>query len=176
VIGAAAIAAFACGITGAGQVVAPEYQLKAAFIAKFAEFTEWPAAVFDSRPTIDICIARPSPFGEALSAFVAGETLRGRPFRVREIAGPAELAPCLMLFVVHEPTGDRRPLLTAAQKLPLLTIGDSPTFLDEGGIVRLRLIGGRVRFDIDVDAAGRVGIHFSSQLLRLALSVRGSPS
>ena len=170
------ILALTCGLGGRAQDITPEYQLKAAFVAKFPEFTEWPSAALDVRRTIDICIARPNPFGKALSEFVAGETLRGRSLQVREIATPADLAPCLLLFVPNAPVIDRRTLLASAQKLPLLTIGDSPTFLDDGGIVHLRLVDGRVRFDINVRAADRVGIRFSSQLLRLALNVRGGPS
>jgi hypothetical protein len=65
--------------------------------------------------------------------------------------------------------------LVSAQQTPVLTIGESTTFLDEGGLINLRLVDGRVRFDVNVDAANRVGVRFSSQLLRLALSVRGQP-
>ena len=50
-----------------------------------------------------------------------------------------------------------------------------PTFIDEGGIVALRMINGRVRFDINVEAANQAGLRLSSQLLQLALSVRGGP-
>ena len=40
----------------------------------------------------------------------------------------------------------------------------------------LRLVDGRVRFDVNVGAAERVGVRFSSQLLRLAVNVRGQQS
>jgi hypothetical protein len=40
--------------------------------------------------------------------------------------------------------------------------------------VRLRLVDGRMRFDINATAAGQAGLRISSQLLQLALSVRGS--
>jgi hypothetical protein len=164
------------GLRTLAQDVTPEYQLKAAFIAKFPEFTEWPSAALDSRPSIDLCVARPNPFGKALGEFVQGETLRGVPLQVRDIARPAELDQCLVLFVPVEPALERRAWLAAAQKRPLLTIGDSPTFLDEGGLVHLKLIDGRVRFDINAGAADGVGIRFSSQLLRLAQNVRRGPA
>src|SRR5690606_28222534 len=44
----------------------PEYELKAAFLSKFPEFTEWPKEAIDSRPTIDLCVAAPNPFGAVL--------------------------------------------------------------------------------------------------------------
>ena len=45
-----------------------------------------------------------------------------------------------------------------------------------GGMVALRVVGGRLRFDIDAAAARKAGLRISSQLLRLALSVRGGLS
>lgn len=153
----------------------PEYALKAAFVCKFPEFTEWPAEALDTQPTVDLCVVPPNPFAGALERMAAGETLRGRAFRVREVGTPADLAGCRLLFV---PAGAGRlghALLTAARRQPVLTVGEADGFLDEGGLVNLRLVDGRVRFDIDVEAAQRVGIRFSSQLLRLALVVRGGP-
>jgi hypothetical protein len=60
--------------------------------------------------------------------------------------------------------------------LPTLTVGDYPEFLNEGGVVYLRMVGGRVRFEVNVAAARRSGLHLSSQLLRLAMAVHGGAS
>ena len=56
--------------------------------------------------------------------------------------------------------------------LPILTIGETGRFLDDGGIIKLRIVERRVRFDVNAAAADRVGMRISSQLLRLALEVR----
>ena len=57
----------------------------------------------------------------------------------------------------------------------VLTIGESPDFLREGGIINLLLVGRRVRFEVNPDAAARAGLRLSSQLLQLAVAVRGGP-
>jgi hypothetical protein len=160
----------------AAQNSQPEYQLKAAFVSKFPEFTEWPESALSSRQTIELCVPRPNPFGKALADLVAGETVRGRALVTREIGSVQAVDTCQLLFVPIRSAIDRKQLLARAEKLPLLTIGDYPSFLDEGGIVNLRVVDGRVRFDIDVAAANRAGVRFSSQLLRLALNVRGGRS
>lgn len=158
------------------QEAQPEYQLKAAFLSKFPEFTEWPESALNSRQTIDICVPRPSPFGKALDELVAGETLRGRTLVTREIGSVQAVDTCQLLFVPIQSALDRKQLLARAEKRPVLTVGDYPSFLDEGGIVNLRVVGGRVRFEIDVAAADRAGVRLSSQLLRLALNVRRGPT
>ena len=161
---------------GAAQDIAPEYQLKAAFISKFPEFTEWPSAVLDRRDALAICVVKPSPLGTALAEFTAGNALRGRPVQVREVGTAAAVDACHVLFVPRQSEAGAKPLLARARTLPILTIGESPAFLDEGGIVKLNLVSGRLRFEVNAGAASRVGLKLSSQLLRLALDVRGGPS
>jgi hypothetical protein len=153
-----------------------EYQLKAAFVSKFPEFTEWPADILDGRPSVDLCVVAPNPLGGALQELVAGESLRGKPFAVREVRTLADVDGCQLLFVPDRPAIARKALLDRAAKLPVLTVGESAAFLDEGGIVNLRMVGGRVRFEVSMIAANRANIRLSSQLLRLALQVRGGPS
>ncbi|HEX7087775.1 MAG TPA: YfiR family protein [Vicinamibacterales bacterium] len=150
-----------------------EYEQKAAVVCRFPEFTEWPADALDSQPTIDLCVASSNPFGDALERMLADKTLPGRTFRVREVGTPDDLAGCRLLFVPAGSGPRGYALLTRARRAPVLTVGEVDGFLDKGGLVNLRLVDGRVRFDVDVGAAQRVGIRFSSQLLRLALVVRG---
>jgi hypothetical protein len=150
-----------------------EDRLKAAVVSKFPTFTEWPASALEGRTTIDICVARPNRFGASLADLVAGESVEGRPLRVRELESLRTVETCHLLFIPARAELQTKELLTRTRKLPVLTVGDYPTFLDEGGMVRLRLIGGRVRFDVNIAAAQAVGLHLSSQLLRLAMNVRG---
>lgn len=56
-----------------------------------------------------------------------------------------------------------------------LTVGDSPEFAHEGGVIRLYLVDDRVRFEINVDAAERAHLTISSKLLVLAHVVRDGP-
>jgi hypothetical protein len=155
------------------QAGSDEYRLKAAFLFRFPQFVEWPAAALDGRNAVEICVSRPNPFGRALDDLVAGETLNGRPLVVREIAGPAVLDGCQVLFVPAAASTSTR-LLQAAAARPLLTVGESPQFLDQGGIINLRILERRVRFEVNADAAQRAGLRLSPQLLRLAIAVRGA--
>jgi hypothetical protein len=149
-------------------------RLKAAVLSKFPQFVEWPSAVFDGRTTLDLCVAAPDPFGPVLQELVAGETLNGRPLAARRVEREEDLDGCQVLYLPSRSAAGRHPLLRRAESLPILTVGDDPRFLDNGGIVGLRVVDGRVRFDINATGAQRVGLRMSSQLLRLALSVRGS--
>lgn len=156
------------------QPSGPEYALKAAFVSKFPHFAEWPESALTDRRTIDVCVARPNPFGEALSELITGERRGDRELKLRYVDGDDRLEGCHVLWVPARPTVDRAALLGRAATLPILTVGDYAAFLDEGGIVKLQMVDGRVRFEVNVAPAGRVGLRLSSQLLQLALNVRGA--
>jgi hypothetical protein len=150
-----------------------EYHLKAAFVSKFPHFAEWPEVALARRDTIDLCVARPNPFGDALQELIVGERLGDRRLTLRYVDAFDTLPSCHVLFVPAQSTRGRKALLERAAQLPILTVGDYGQFLDDGGIVKLQMVDGRVRFEVDVAAASRVGLRLSSQLLQLALNVRG---
>jgi hypothetical protein len=162
-----------CGAAVTAQITRPEYELKAAVVSKFPEFTEWPEDLLNNRRTIDLCVVQPNPFGQVLNDLVAGEILRGHALVARDVSDPRNMASCQLLFVPSRSSTDLEEVLASVKNLPVLTIGESTDFLDRGGIVSVRVVEGRVRFEVNLDAANRAGVRLSSQLLRLAQRVRG---
>jgi hypothetical protein len=156
----------------AAQSASDEYRLKAAFVYRFPQFVEWPeAAVQDSR-TLDLCVLQPNPFGSDLENLVNGESLNGRPLRVRVIASVDALTGCHALFAGAR--GDTAAaVLKAAVGRPVLTIGETDRFLEAGGIILLKVVERRVRFEVNTTNAQKAGLRISAQLLGLAAAVRG---
>jgi hypothetical protein len=150
-----------------------EDRIKAAVVSKITQFVDWPSTALAGRTSIDVCVAEPDRFGSDLAELAAGERVKGRDLAVRIVSTPHDLENCQLLFVPGRVRSGRHPLLASAESLPILTVGDYPTFMDDGGIVQLRMVDGRVRFDINLVAARHAGIQVSSQLLRLAVTVRG---
>lgn len=154
--------------------VVDEYRVKAAFMFRFTQFVTWPSAAVAASPTVDVCVVQPNPFGHELEQMVRGETLGGRSLRMREIAPAVDaLHGCHALFVGAGAAVDPE-LMHAAAGRHILTVGESERFLQEGGIIALRVIDRRVRFEVDADNARRAGIRIAAQLLNLAVHVRGA--
>jgi hypothetical protein len=156
------------------QGVSEEYRLKAAFVYRFPQFIEWPASALANTPSIDLCVLRPNPFGDDLRALVQGETLGGRPLRVRDITASDDVAGCHLVFAPRSQTSEA--LLKATAGRPILTIGETDRFLDAGGIIALKVVDRRVRFDVSATNAQKAGLRIDARLLSLAASVRGGPS
>jgi hypothetical protein len=87
----------------------------------------------------------------------------------------AEAEGCHILFISRSERGRIPQILQDLGTAPVLTVADTDGFLDDGGIINFRLEGSKVRFEINQQAAERVGIKISSKLLRLAVEPKGSP-
>jgi hypothetical protein len=159
----------------AAQVAESDYRLKAAVVHQFPQFVEWPSATWREARRLQLCVVEPNPFGSELEQLIRGETLNGRPLAVKEIYGSDELAGCHVLFVSMR-SGDPSSVLKVTTGRPVLTIGESDGFLEDGGIILMKIVDGKVRFEVHATNAQKAGLRISSQLLSLALAVRGGPS
>jgi len=138
----------------------------------FARYVEWPAQSFKAaNDPIVICILGQNPFGGALDQAISGKVVAGRPFLVRNVSD-IQSGDCNLLFVN---SSERRRFRSIAGRINgsgVLTVGEVPGFTDDGGVINFKLEDGKVRFEIDVDAAGREQLHISSKLLSLAQIVK----
>jgi hypothetical protein len=157
----------------AAQAQVNEYQVKAAFLYNFARYVEWPPQAFNSASDpIVICVAGQSPFGTSLEEAVSGKSLAGRRLVVREISAVGSKCNCQILFVT---AAERKRFHSAVGELrdsAVLTVGDTPGFTRDGGVINFRLEDGKVRFEINVEAAEQEHLHISSKLLSLAEIVK----
>lgn len=165
----ACLALAPCARASAGErpAAADEYQIKAAFLFNFARFAEWPSDAFGSADEpIVIGIVGWDPFGQRLDDTIAGKTAGGHPLQVKRFRRPEDVTSCHVLFVGKLKDADVHLLLSRTPGV--LTVSESEEFLDAGGVVRLALEDGTVRFHVNVEAAERSEIKLSSQLLKLA--------
>jgi hypothetical protein len=150
-----------------------EYQVKAAFLFNLARFVEWPPlTAAASREPFGICILGKNPFGSTLDEAVQGKTIGGRVIAVRLISGVQRADGCQILFVTSAEARRFKPVAYVLKGKGVLTVGEVPGFIGDGGIVNLSVDGGRLRFEINPGAAEEQQIRISSKLLSLAQIVR----
>ena len=154
------------GLASANPV--EEYQSKAAILYNLTKFVEWPPEAL-SKPTdpIEICVLGESPIQDLLQNAVAGRQMEGRKFEVRQVSAALEAASCQVLFISSARLRWRS-VLAELKNRGILTVGEADTFTSEGGIVNLKTDSGKVRIQINVEAASREKLKISSRLLSLA--------
>ena len=149
--------------------------VKAAFLFNFARFTDWPAHAFQVPVTpVRFCVLGRDPFGAALDA-IAAKAIRGRSIAVSRLGSAQEAARCHVLFISESEKRRLAEILASVRDLPVLTVADMAAFARSGGIINLKTVQNKIRFEVNLAAARRAGLRLSSRFLSLATIVRNKP-
>lgn len=153
---------------------ANEYQVKAAFLYHFVEFTEWPSSAFANKQApIVVATLGADPFHGSLEQACAGKSISGRMLVVKHFSKATDVRDCQVLFIASGSDDEFPTALAASGPAGLLTVGETERFMSAGGIIRFYEEDNRVRFEINSAAAARAHLQISAKLLRLAKSHGG---
>jgi len=152
-----------------GNDDANDVVVKAAFLLNFVKFTTWPAIKSDAR--LSMCVVGDEPLIMTLADTVRGQSAGDHPIEVRRAPDRSTWPSCQVLYVGDGETRHATEAVSGVRTAPVLTVSDVGGFA-HAGIIELYVEGRRMRFAINVDAAGRSGLHLSSRLLALARIVR----
>jgi hypothetical protein len=157
-----------------GQHAKPtEYEVKATYLYNFSRFVEWPARAARAQgDSFAICVLGQDPFGPALNAILADETVAGKSVIAKAIPAPQDAANCRVLFISSSEGSRLKQILAALGDASVLTVSDLPEFTRRGGMVQFVLEGNRVRFEVNLATAEHAGLTLSSELLKVATNVR----
>jgi hypothetical protein len=164
------------GIASGGEpVVASEDQVKAAYLVNFLLFITPTQTV--ARETCTIAILGKDPFGDS---FRSVEGLRisegGRRLFILRVSHYDEsvadtLRDCDLVFVTASERRKTKDILAKLKGVPTVTVSDNEGFIEAGGMLRLVLIGSRVRWEMNQASIKAAGLAASSQLYRNAVRV-----
>jgi hypothetical protein len=155
------------GLNALAQTAASkEYQIKAAFLFNFAQFTEWPTLTNDDTP-FRIGVLGDNPFGVALDETVQGEAIKNHKITVQHAQRIADLKNCQMIFISKSEKKRISEILSRLDSAAILTVSEIEGFAESGGVINFYLEGKKVRFEINPAAARHEGLKISSQLLSL---------
>lgn len=154
----------------AAQIELPEEaRLRAAFVHRFAQFTEWPAP---TEGGLTLCGVHLGPAEQALRELSA-RSRSGVLLRYRGVEGPREAAQhCQVLVLGQSDAASLRRWIAGLGEAPVLVVGLAPESLRAGVSIALLTEPQGLAFSVNQSEARRRGLALSSQMLKLAREVR----
>jgi YfiR/HmsC-like len=150
---AGGIVCAAWGAQAAEEASTLEYQVKAAFLYKFAGYVDWPSTSF-ARPDTPVTIA----------------------VTVKRVKGGESLAGVHILFVGKAESARLSQWMQSARPHSVLTVTESDGALAHGSVINFVMTDRRVRFEVALDSAEKSKLKLSSRLLAVAQQVHtGTP-
>ncbi|MFZ6643069.1 YfiR family protein [Undibacterium sp. TC4M20W] len=153
--------------------VPQERNIKAAFIAKFIGYIDFPVAEAGSAEMhLVIGVLGADDVAADLTRQVTGRSINGRTVTVKTIAPREKLDGLHILFIgVAESDSAEKPLRNAAA-LGILSITEFDSGMRLGSVINFRMVDDRVRFEVSLPAAEKAGLKLSSRLLSVAYLVQ----
>lgn len=147
----------------------PENQLRASFIYRFTQFTQWPT---EPEGMVTLCAAGMGGGEDALRA-LNGRAVGGLPLRFRAVETPREaVSLCQVLVLGHAELATLRRWVQGLSDAPVLTVGVNSEALRAGVCIALLAEPQGLAFAINHSEAKRRGLALSGQMLKLAREVR----
>lgn len=150
---------------------AAEIGIKAAYIYNFARFIEWPPRATPG--PLRIAVLGSGELKSPLAEVVKGKSANGRPIEVRHIRLASEAECCEILLIERSESGHLKDIVQALSGKPVLTVCDSGNGLRDGVMIDFQMVDDSVRFQINRESAEHAGLKISSQLLKVAIPLKG---
>jgi hypothetical protein len=153
------------------QTKPDEYQVKAAYLLNFARFVEWPPDVLPASSPITIAVVGGDPFSGALEEVLRGKSVNGHAIQLQHLRWDEGLAHYQIVFISASEESHLPEILGHLEHSNVLTVSDIDRFSLRGGVIEFRMVGNRVRFDINRTPAIAARLKISSKLLSVARAV-----
>jgi hypothetical protein len=147
-----------------------EYKLKAALLYKLTNFVVWPD--YDAlKNQFFICVLGKDKFGKALDV-LEEHNVSGLPVTVRRLRQSEAInEQCDLVFISESKQPFYKKIFYRLSDRPVLTIGDSEQFAQEGGMIQFTHGDKRIGFKINIQVVKSAGLKISAPLLQLSTIV-----
>jgi len=140
-------------------------KVKVIFLFKFIKFVDWPQNFLVDDYIIGV--VGDSHVSEYLQS-IEGWEFQGKKVKVKYFNDVDSVEFCHILFISSELSDQVKTIVMKLGFPPILTVGETEEFSDNGGIIQFVLVKNNVRFKINQKAAENLGLGISSNLLNFS--------
>ncbi|PTT92282.1 DUF4154 domain-containing protein, partial [Pelomonas sp. HMWF004] len=156
----------------AGASGMDEDRLRAAFVLRLAQYTQWPAPIADS-PTLTLCAAGLQPAGLEAVRALANRPVGSAQIRVKVLAEPRDAARnCQVLLLGQPDAATLRQWVMALGDAAVLVVATSPEAMRAGVCIALISEPQGMAFSVNHSESKRRGLSLAAPVLKLAREVR----
>ena len=145
-----------------------EYAVRAGLTANLARFSTWPSA---NNEYLTLCLVG-NPILEETFTNLEGKSIGDKVMQVRYLSRFNNLNECQILYISELDKNKVLLLLNEIKSLPILTIGEDPYFVKNGGMVSIQVTNGKVNITVNLNVIRRSNLDISARVLKLATVIQ----
>lgn len=146
-----------------------EIQVKAAYIYNFTKFITWDSKERSSskKPTT-ICLFGSDTYCDLLEDFLNSQ-VAGQSIIIKRVNKKvSEITGSQMVFISRAEQQKMPTILRQVEGSQVLTVSDIPGFARHGGMIGFVIENGRIKIEMNLNAAKKAGLNISAKLLEVA--------
>ena len=145
------------------------YQLHSMLIFNFIKYIEWPA---DSKSG-DFVIAvygDDDVFGE-LEKLYGGKSIKGQKVKLVNANSVSQLKNAHLVYLADNKSGDFEDVLAQSTGNPTVLVTDKNGLAEKGANINFKVVGGKLKFEINESAFSKNDVKVSSSLVSMAIVI-----
>ncbi len=146
-----------------------EYALKSTIIFRICKYTQWPQNPDKNKPFTISILGKTTP-GKEIK--VPWEKIDNRRVIIRKIRNLSEIKDSEVLFIASSEAYRIESILDYIGNKPVLTVGDTRGFGEQGVIINLYIHNDSIGFEINYDASKKAKLQIHSQLYAIGRLIR----
>lgn len=151
---------------------ASEQALTVAFLYNFIKLSEWPES--DKSGELAVCVSRQADIKHEVMS-LSGKEVDGNKIVVVPLEQDTDTGNCHLLYLSQtDSPEDVNRWIKSASNTATLLVGNYNALLDSGGMIAIFNDGERLQFDVDLEPVKRAKIKLSSEMLKIAHTVKGN--
>jgi len=141
-----------------------DYALQTLYIFSFTKYVEWPSG----NKAVKIGVVSNDSAEEYLTKMAKAKSTATVEISVINTKNETELGTCQIIFIPSNNTHLATRLIDRFGGQPILIITEEADLIKKGASVSFKAVGGKLRFQINEEAAKSRGLKVSSSLIALA--------
>ncbi|WP_186289602.1 YfiR family protein [Methylomonas sp. HW2-6] len=159
--------AAAASVCAAAPAALEQYTVLAALTLNFARFTQWPEGAKTDANVLNVCLVGDNVLLQSFDS-IDGKNVGDRAIKIVNSERLRNLNQCQILFIGELPNNVLLQVFLDTKNHPVLTMGEDEGFVENGGMVAMVNVDGKIQLHVNLAAVKASGLNISSNLLRLA--------
>lgn len=143
-----------------------EYDMKAAMLYRCLQLVKWPSETSSTnQETFTIGLLGKTQFAASLES-LTGKTISSRKLAIKKLSQPADATNCQAVFICASEKKKTAAILKQLAGAPVLTVGETPQFAEQGGIINLLRDGKHIRLELNLASAEKNRFTIDPELIK----------
>ncbi|KPA12066.1 transmembrane protein [Candidatus Magnetomorum sp. HK-1] len=143
--------------------------IKAGFIAKFVQFTSWPAELSNQSDEFLITIIGKDPIYGVLEKLYKNKKLKNLPIKVKHIYKVEEINNTNVLFISKDMSSELNNIFEKIRNKPIMTVSDTDGFCKKGVLLNFYITNkGTLHFELNSQVMKQTPLKINLLLLEIA--------